>query len=277
MLGAALCFALMAICAKSVSKTIPVGEVVFARNAVLALVLLVVARARGRGELTGRNRPLLLVRGLVGIASIFAYFWAIFRLKTGDAVLMQNTSPILVALFAPLALGERPGRAVWIALGLGFLGVLVVERGASAFGGAAAAPPPIDGLAAGLVSPLLAAAAYLSVRRLARTDPPLTIVLWFGVIGALASAATLPFAFRVPAPLELAPLLGVAAFGGMAQILMTGAYAVGEAADVSVFAYAQPLFAYALGQLVLGESPGWQGVAGAALLIAAGVVVSARR
>jgi len=46
---------------------------------------------------------------------------------------------------------------------------------------------------------------------------------------------------------------------------------------VSVFAYAQPVFAYALGQALLGESPGWQGVAGAALLIAAGAAVSAAR
>jgi drug/metabolite transporter (DMT)-like permease len=266
MLSASLFFALMAVCVKTASKQAPVGEVVFFRSAVTMAIAILFARGR-RGALAGVNRRMLITRGLLGTGSMFGYFLAIQLLKLGDATLLQYLSPLFVALMAPLVLGERSTRVIWLALALGFAGVWVVEKP----GGAAV---PALGIAAALSGAVFSAAAYVSVKRLAQTDETATIVLWFSAVGTVVSAVTAVHGWTDPDLRGWLGLVGAGVTGAIAQILMTRAYAVGGAAQVAVYSYATPVMAYALGQLLLGESPGWQGAAGAGLMVLAGIVAS---
>ncbi|HVO29832.1 MAG TPA: DMT family transporter [bacterium] len=275
MLGASASFALMALFVKRVSHEIPEGEVVAARSIVVLVMALSLAVATGAvrswRDLKGGNRGMLVVRGFFGAASMFTYFFAIHHLKLGDAVLLTYMSPLLVSLMAPLVLRERVPRILWVALAIGFAGVWVVAAGQPQKGAT-----EISGVVAGVVSAFTAAAAYISVRRLAATDSPMTIVVWFAALGLLSGMATFPFAFVTPSAPLLLDLLLVGIFAAFAQILMTQSYAVSEAARVSVYGYATPVLSYALGMLKLGESPGVHGAAGAALVLIAGVVASER-
>ena len=274
MLGASLCFALMGACVKYVSSPpaggfapIPVAEVVFWRSAIATLVAAVVAWPERR-RLVGVARGMLVTRSLVGLASMYAYFFAISRLKLGDAVLLTHLSPLIVAAMSPFVLGERATRAVWVALAIGFTGVWVVEDPSGELAGA--------GLIAGLASAVFAASAYVSVKVLSRTDTPATIVLWFSAIGALVSGGHVLLAgsWVTPAPSALAALAGVGILAALAQLLMTRAYSVSAAARVAVFAYATPVIAYVLGQTLLAEPIGWRGALGCALLVTAGAVAT---
>lgn len=265
MLAASTCFAMMGTCVKYVSDAIPVGEVVFFRSAVATVVALGFGWREGR-KLLGVNRRMLVTRGLVGLGSMFAYFHAISLLKLGDAVLLTYLSPLFVAAMSPFILRAKPPAAVWIALAIGFAGVWVVAEPGGDL-------PPI-GVASALLSALMAAGAYVSVKFLSRTDGTATIVLWFSALATVVSAVTCLFWWATPSGTQTLALVGVGVFAAVAQILMTKAYAVGEAAEVSVYGYATPVIAYALGHAILREHPGWRGAIGTALLVVAGIVAT---
>ncbi len=265
MLAAALCFAAMGVCVKFVSADIPVGEVVFFRSLVVTLVAVALGWREGTA-LLGVNHRMLVTRGLVGLASMFAYFHAIAVLKLGDAVLITHLSPLFVALLSPFVLGARAPVTTWIALGIGFAGVWVVaEPGGNL---------PPGGVASGLASAVFAAGAYVSVKFLSRTDSTPAIVLWFSAIATVVALVTCFFWWVTPSPVQLAALAGTGVFAGIAQLLMTRAYTVAEATEVAVYAYATPVFAYSLGHVLLREPPGWRGAIGTLLLVAAGVFAS---
>lgn len=276
MLGASLCFALMGVCVKFVATpprdafpAIPVGEIVFWRSGIATLVALAVGWPQRR-RLAGVSKGMLVTRSLVGLASMYAYFFAISRLKLGDAVLLTYLSPLLVACMAPFVLREKAPWTVWLALGVGFAGVWVVEEGAGS------GELVGIGVLAGLASAFLAASAYVSVKLLSRTDSAFTIVLWFSAIATLVSGIQVVAqgVWVTPAPPAIAALAGVGVFAAAAQLMMTRAYSVSAAARVSVFGYATPVIAYVLGQIVLAEAIGWRGALGCSLLVIAGALAT---
>ncbi len=279
MLLASVCFAGMGLCVKLVADAIPVAEIVFFRSLIATAIAAAFGWRDGR-RLLGVHRRLLLTRGIVGLASMFAYFYALSSLKLGDAVLLTYLSPLVVAAMSPYVLGERAPPAVWLALAIGFAGVGVVAqptggwfRFADGAGGPSDALPP-HGVAAGLASAILAASAYVSVKVLSRTDGPATIVLWFSASATVVSGIACLWQFVVPDAAQLAGLAGVGVLAALAQLLMTRAYAVAAAAEVSVYAFATPVIAYLLGHAVLREPPGWRGTVGAALLALAGLTTT---
>ena len=274
MLAASLCFALMGVCVKFVATpprgafpAIPVGEIVFWRSGIATIVALAAGWPQ-RSRLGGVSRRMLVTRSLVGLASMYAYFFAISRLKLGDAVLLTYLSPLVVACMAPFVLGEKAPWTVWLALAVGFAGVWVVEDPTGELAGI--------GVLAGLASAFLAAGAYVSVKLLSRTDSAFTIVLWFSAIATIVSGVQVAIegSWVTPDPRALGALAGVGVFAAGAQLMMTRAYTVSAAARVSVFGYATPVIAYVLGQIVLAEAIGWRGAVGCSLLVVAGALAT---
>jgi drug/metabolite transporter (DMT)-like permease len=265
MLWASLGFAWMGLLVKEVSTTVPTSQVVAWRTLLTALVVAAVALARG-ASLRPTNVGMQLVRALVGLASMTCYFFALGRLPLGDAVLITYLSPILVALWSPWGAGEVVPRGVWGASALGLLGVGLVARPSGA--------TDWLGLGAALLAAVFAALAYLSVRVLTRTDRPDTIVFWFSAVGAAVSAVSFAPGVVLPDVLTAAELVAMGLLGAFAQHFMTRAYARGNAAAVSVYSYATPVFAYGLGFLFRHELPPLTSLVGAACVVAAGVWVA---
>lgn len=263
MVGASTFFALMALAAKQVSDTIPVAQIVFYRSAIVTIFALVAGWRRGRA-LLGTNRRVLVARGVLGMTSMFLYFYAIASIKLGDAVLIQYLSPLIVAIMSARLLRERASRTLWSALALGLAAVALV---AQPQGGSSPA-----GTAAALASAFLSAGAYVSVRALSRTDSPETIVLWFSTMATVVAGAFTVPVHVTPRGAVLRALVATGVCAAIAQLLMTRAYAVAEASRVSIYGYATPVIAYLLGQLVLREPPGWRGIAGTVLVVAAGLL-----
>ena len=266
MLLAALGFAAMGTAVKAVSDDVEPVEVVFWRSVVSLVVALFAGRQAG-ADLWGVNRRAHVVRGLTGVGAMICYFTAITRLPVlGDAVLLTYLSPLLVASISRSALGEVPPPRVWAALLLGLVGVAIVV-------GPQGRLDPV-GVAAGLSAAVLAAGAYTSVRVLTRTDSSHTIVLWFSAI--CVAVTSLGF-LDGGADLSRRTVLLLGAIGGigtLAQYALTRAYAQAEAARVSVFAYATPVFAYLLGLALLAEVPPVTSLVGAAVVVLAGVLAA---
>jgi S-adenosylmethionine uptake transporter len=258
---------------------------VWTTSAVRAAVNLVVLAAMARFSpraLLGDGRPALWLRGVMGAASLLLYFGSLARIGAGEAAFLNFTSSFWVAALAPLLLGERTRPAVWAAIALSVVGTGLL-------GWPRAGDPALLGdssdliaRAAGLISGLTAAIAYVSVRRASVTNAPIVIVFYFTLVGTVATGIGL---LLTPAPLPVDPLVwtllvgaGVAATGG--QLLMTAAYALGPAAPLSATTAATPLFTTLLAVALLGHVPDAVAALGMALLATAGValpLLSARR
>jgi drug/metabolite transporter (DMT)-like permease len=263
MVLASALFAAMGLLVKVAAEGATPAQTVFARNLVALAVVLPLAVHRG-ARIRGVNRRALVLRALLGVTSMACYFTAISRLRLGDAVLITYTNPLFVALYSPWALGEAPRKGLWSALLVGLLGVGLVADPRFAGDG--------WGLVAAWATAALAAGAYVQVRIATRTDDGMTIVLWFSAIATALAAPSLWFG--LPEPRVWAALAGVGALGLAAQLLMTAAYAATEAAAVSLYTYATPVFAYLLGAAALGEPLTWRGMAGTALVAVAGVLAA---
>ena len=185
-------------------------------------------------------------------------------------------APLLTVIFAAMFLGEdvRLFRLSCVALGL--VGVLIVlsPRLSVLDGGAGHA----EAFGAMLVlgGAVFAALAQVFVRKLVMTEKTPAIVFYFSLTATVLSLATLPFGWVWPTPLEAGLLVGAGLLGGVGQILLTSSYREADASLVAPFDYASMLFALAIGWFVFAEMPTVTMLSGAALIVAAGILIILR-
>ena len=265
MILSSLAFAIMGACIQVCAQTLPNGMVVFFRN-VSGLAFLSPILIRGGWEVlrTTHIREHIL-RGVAGLSSMYCFFYAIAHMRLADATLLNYTLPLFIPVVEALWLSEPMPARLGAPLVLGFLGVMVVLRpGSGLMTGAA-----VFGLLAGFLS----AVAQTGVRRLTKTEPTVRIVIYFALMGSSLSALALPFVWVTPAPAVWAVivLMGLAATTG--QLLMTKAYSHAPASQIGGFVYTGVIFAAFVDWLRLGLAPSPTFFAGAALVMASGVLM----
>ena len=268
-LGAALLFACAAGCVKALAGGIPLAMVVLFRGVFAwPVVLPLVIRAGGWTVLRTRNPWGHVGRvffGLVGMAGAF-HGYATMPIATVTA--LGFTMPLFLTLLSRPLLGERVETRRFLAVLVGFCGVLVMLRP-----GVAATGSAFD-IAMVLLAALGWALAMISIRRMGEAgEPGIAIVAWFA-IGA--SVVALCFALPVwvwPTTWQWALLLGIGVVSAFAQLLMTAAYRSGDATLLAPFEYSGILWTTVLGVLVWAEAPdGWD-AAGMAILVGCGLYI----
>lgn len=261
-------FALMAACVRIACSQLPQSEVVFFRNLIGLLVLLPLLH-RQKLSLKTSCFPLHLLRALSGLAAMYLYFYALRHLHLADALLLNYTSPIFIALFALLWLKESWTGHRKLALLLSIIGLALLFH------------PSADLLSTagllGLTSGALAGLALTTVKRLSASEHPVSIVVWFGIISSAVSAIPLLWSFEWPQGSAWAWLLAVGFFGSLGQLALTGAYQRAPVTQVSPFGYTGLLFAGLIGFLAWGEQPDLTGIAGMLLITIAGITVARER
>ncbi len=258
-------FAAMAACVRLASTELPQSEVVFFRNFVALLVLLPLLFRR-RESLRTHYFHLHLLRASAGLAAMYLYFYALKHLHLADALLLNYTSPVFIAIFAVLWLKESWTRHRRWALGLSLAGIMLLfHPTADLFS--------LAGLS-GLASGAMAGLALTTVKRLSDHDHPVTIVVWFALISSIISAVPLLWFFVWPQGVAWVWLLAVGVFGSLGQLGMTWAYQRAPVTQVSPFSYTSLLFAGLVGFLLWNELPDMLGVSGMILITAAGMTVA---
>jgi drug/metabolite transporter (DMT)-like permease len=268
--GAALMFASMGGLIRVVSAQMPNEQVVFFRNLFGLLVLVPILWQRGgRIELKTAHPGLHLVRSLFGLAAMYCFFYALSILPLADAVLLNFTAPLFIPFVAILWLGEGVGGRLWAAIVIGFSGVLLILKpGSGLYGGAA-----LIGLASGA----FAAVAMVSLRKLSATEPPLRVVVYYGVICTLVSCVPILLSWRAVEPRLLLMLAAAGSFATMGQYLLSRGYGCAPAAQIAPFTYTSVVFAAVYGWLFWQELPGWMSAAGTLLVVIAGVLAMRRQ
>ena len=266
----------MAALIKASADHVPPGEAVFFRS-FFAIPVIVVWLA-WRRELSVGLRTSYPVghlwRGLVGGSAMGLGFAGLGLLPLPEVTALGYAAPLLVVIFASMFLGEQVRLFRLTAVGLGLIGVLIVlSPRLSAFGSDEMDAREALGAVVVLGGAACAALAQVFVRKLVRTERTATIVFWFSVTASVLSLVTLPFGWVVPGAGEAAMLVLAGVLGGLGQICLTSAYRHAEAAVVAPFDYASMLLALIVGYVVFDEVPTAPMLAGASLVIAAGVII----
>lgn len=269
MIVASLLFACMGVCVKLGSAHFTTGELVFYRGFVGLLMMALLLRLQGTTYATPHWR-LQLSRGVSGTIALMCYFFALGILPLATAVTLNYTSPLFVAVLLAWWFRERVGKLLFAAVGLGFVGVILLLK-------PTLQPEQWAGALGGLGSGLIASLAYVNVRELGRAgEPEARTVLWFSLI---TTAFGLPWALssgslHALGPQEAAILLGVGGFGGCAQLAMTRAYRYGKTIVSANLAYTTVIFSSLFGVVLWDEHLPWTSVLAILIIIASGVLVS---
>jgi drug/metabolite transporter (DMT)-like permease len=262
MVASALLFSAMGACVKLAAESLPNAVVVFFRNALGLAFLYPWLLRLGRTGLSTRHLRDHLVRGLAGLGAMYCFFHAIAHMRLADAMLLNYSLPLFVPFIERAWLGEAMPSRLWLPIGLGFGGLLLILKpGASIF-------QPVA--LVGLLAAVFAAVAQVGVRRLTRTEPITRIVFYFSVIATGASALPACWSWRAPSPQLWGVLVALGLFATFAQLLMTRAYAHAPAARVGPFVYTSVVFAGVFDWWLWRKLPDPGFVLGAALVCVAG-------
>lgn len=273
-LASVFAFSLMVVLIKSAGR-VPAGQISFFRSFFAVFPILAYLAWSGGLSAAFRTRDPFghVWRGLVGFSAMGFGFFAVTRLPLPEVTAFGYASPLFVVLLSALVLRETVKLYRWSAVFAGFAGVLIIAwPRLTAFDGNWAGDE-VAGAAAAILGAFLGACAMLFVRRLVRTEQTHTIVLYFSMIAAAASLTTLPFGWDALSARQAALLACAGAIGGVAQILMTEGYRHAEASVLAPFEYASMLVSIGFGMALFDETPTRQTLAGAAIVICAGIFI----
>lgn len=269
-------FMAMASLIKAVSHAVPPGEVVFFRSAFAVPVILVwlVATRALRSGLATANPLGHFWRGLMGTVAMGFGFAGLGLLPLPEVTAIGYAAPLLTVVFAAMFLGETVRAFRIFAVALGMAGVLIVlsPRLTALRSGEIAAEEALGAIVV-LVGAVFTALAQVFVRHLVTEEKTSAIVFYFSVNSALLALVTVPFGWAMPDPAIAAMLVMTGLLGGVGQVLLTSAYRHADASVVAPFEYASMLMAIAVGYFVFGEVPGRAVLAGAALVVVAGILI----
>ena len=278
MLIASFTFAIMGAFAKLASAHMPSLEVVFFRN-VAGVILIGLAILKQPLQNKGGKPFLLFFRGFMGFSALLAFFYNIAHIPLGDAMTFSKTSPIFTAIFAWMFLNEKLSIKAWGAVGIGFVGIVLITQptglGFSKY----------DLL--GIFSGVGAALAYTSIRELKDYYDTRAIVLSFmgiGTLGPIILFLISPYldfpeldfmlgTFVMPEGIVWFYVLGMGILATISQVLMTKAYGETKAGIVGAVSYSNIVFSIAVGMLLGDDLPSFITFCGIALIILAGLMV----
>lgn len=248
-------------------------EILFWRQLPTIVVVLGWLAARGQlHRLRTRRLPVHARRALLGLTGMVFTFGAPLLMPLAESTALGFTTPVFAVVLSALLLKERVGAVRWLAVALGFAGVVIIARpGQAALSPLAAAV----GLGAGFMVALIS----IQVRDLGRTDEPLAIVFWFAAISTPLLLIALPLFHTQHSLWQWFLLLSggvLGLLGLLGQLLLTAALRYGQVASVVVMDYSSLVWATLYGWLLWGDLPSTATFLGAPVIIAAGAVIAWR-
>lgn len=269
MVAAVSMFACLDTTAKYLGRELPVVEIVWARYTFATLLTLLIANPASRPGMLRTRRPFLqVVRAAILLATTLFNFLALRYLRLDQVLSITFATPFLVAALSGPVLGERVEPRRWAAIGVGFLGVLVVVRP-----GVGSAHPAVI---FAVLAMLCYAVFFVTTRVLARGDTSDTTLFYSNLFGAVIMLPVAPWLWTAPAPWQWGLMVLAGALGSLGHWMVIAAHRHAPASLLSSFVYSQLIAVTILGFVVFGDTPDAVTLAGAALVIASGLYMLQR-
>jgi drug/metabolite transporter (DMT)-like permease len=269
MMAAMVAFTTLDTTAKFVVRDFPAPVAVFFRYFVaLILSAALIARTGSPALVSTRHPYIQTIRGLLLMVSTILNFTAISYLQLAQTAAIFFTIPLWVCILSVPMLGEHVGLKRWLAVIVGFLGVLVIMRpGTMSFHWA---------MLLSVASSICGAFYNIATRKVGGHDRAETSLFYVGLVGAAAAALPLPWMWQMPQGLQwpLLTLMGIAGVAG--HLMLIQAHRLAPASALAPFVYTQIVWMILSGYMIFGDVPDHWTLIGAAIVVACGLFVFTR-
>lgn len=259
------CVAVMSALAKGAGAVSPAVLAFFQSSISLALLAPWALRKGAKNLMKTRHLSLHLLRAGAGVLSQVLTFAAVKKMPLVSAVLLANSAPLFIPLISWAWLKKRVRAMVFVSLGVGFGGVVLILRPGLTL---LANPVAFVALAAAVCS----AFALVSVNQLSETEPAPTVLFYYFLISSAASAPFALWKWAAPTGAEWLFLGGIGLMMTASQILIIAAYHRASPGRIASFNYSVVVFSGLIGWVVWKNTPKWLSLVGVLLVTAGGIL-----
>ena len=251
------------------SDNYPLGQVIFFRGFFgLVFYYFIIPKKRIK-DFYFTKRPLLhLSRCFFGLAALLSIFTALRNLPLATVVSITFAAPIFTTIFSIFFLSEKVGYFRWLAVIVGFVGILIISE------------PGFSSLNIYYIFPVIFVLGMsyvaISIRQLSSTEPVWLISLFFSAAITIAGIFTIPFGWLMPSFIDLILLSMIGFFGGVANLWLSQSYKFSEVSLVTPLKYLALVFAIGFGYLIWQEIPSSKTLIGSALVITSSIIIFRR-
>ena len=207
-------------------------------------------------------------RCVMGLMALIAIIIALRELPLAVVVSLSYAAPLFITILSIFLLSEKVGIYRWIAVLIGFVGVIFISE------------PGFNNLNYLYLLPLVfctgMAFVTITIRKLSTTEPIWLISIFFSIIILIASLTTIPFGWIMPTPKDFILLSLIGITGGSANLFLTQSYKLSEVSLVAPLKYLSLIFAIVFGYLIWNEIPTLKTLIGASLVVFASLIIFRR-
>ena len=266
----------MSVCAFSImdllvkwSQDYPTGEVLFFRGFFgLLLTYFLIPKDKLKSFYKTDRKLEHFFRCFAGIIALIAIVVALRELPLAVVVSLSYAAPLFITILSIFLLGEKVGIFRWIAVLIGFVGVLVISE------------PGFNEVNYLYILPIIfcigMAFVTITIRKLSTSEPVWLISIFFTLTITFVSLFTIPFGWVLPNFKDFILLALIGVTGGGANLLLTQSYKLSEVSLVAPLKYLSLIFAILFGYLIWDEIPSYKNLVGAALVITASLIILRR-
>jgi len=247
----------------------PLGQVVFFRGFFgIVFYFFVIPKNRINNFYHTKRAFLHFLRCFVGLIAMVAIFIALRNLPLATVVSISFAAPIFTTIFSIFFLSERVGIYRWLAVVIGFVGILIITE------------PGFESLNIYYIFPIIFCIGLsyvaIAIRQLSSTEPVWLISLNFSIAITIAGLCTLPYGWKIPSFFDFFVLSLVGLFGGVANLWLSQSYKFSEVSLVTPLKYLGLVFAIFFGYLIWGEVPSLKSLIGGLLVILSSIIIFRR-
>ena len=266
----------LSICAFSIMDVIvkwsvdyPIGQVLFFRGFFgIVFYFFIIPRDRFRNFYVTKRAGLHFLRCFSGLIALVAIFIALRSLPLATVVSISFAAPIFTTIFSIFLLHEKVGIYRWLAVIIGFIGILVITE------------PGISSLNIYYIFPIIFCLGLsyvaIAIRQLSTTEPVWLISFYFSLSITLLSFLTIPYGWVMPDLKDFLILSMIGIFGGVANLWLGQSYKYSEVSLVTPLKYLALVFAIIFGYFIWNEIPTIKTLFGALLVIVSTMIIFRR-
>ena len=251
------------------SSDYPTGEVLFFRGffGLLPTYFLIPKNKLKTFYTTERSKEHLF-RCLMGLMALIAIVVALRELPLAVVVSLSYAAPLFITVLSIFLLSEKVGIFRWLAVLIGFVGVIII------------AEPGFKGMNYLYFLPLIfcigMAFVTITIRKLSTTEPIWLISIFFTITISIAGLATIPMGWIIPNLQDFILLALIGVTGGSANLFLTQSYKLSEVSLVAPLKYLALIFAIVFGYLIWNEIPTMKTLIGSSLVVLASLIIFRR-
>ena len=251
------------------SDSYPLGQVLFFRGFFgMVIYFFLIPKDRIKNFYYTKRPGLHLLRCSSGLIALIAIFIALRNLPLATVVSISFAAPIFTTIFSIFLLSEKVGLYRWLAVLIGFIGIIIITE------------PGLTNFNLYFIFPIIFCLGLsyvaIAIRQLSTTEPVWLISLNFSAMITLASFFTIPYGWIMPDFRDFILLSLIGVFGGVANLWLSQSYKFSEVSLVTPLKYLALVFAIIFGYFIWGEIPTIKTLLGALLVIISSIIIFRR-